>query len=152
MKWCCVVCPVSLPHHACYPLVSCLWARGINRIEPSPKFDGDVWTRNWKDYNQLYLKVLVSGKRDPEEVITLCIYSDSSQSLASILSCLRLSKSPTSRTTVGLEDVIGRMPLSGSFIIPSASSNAEGRKWNQAWIMHSIKLTSASNEPASRSQ
>ena len=66
MKWCRSVCPVGLPHHACYPLVSSLWARGVNRIEPSPKFNVDVWTSNWKDNNQLHLKVLVSVKRDSE--------------------------------------------------------------------------------------
>lgn len=103
------------------------------------------WVNQEKD-DQLYLKKMSRKKKPRRHWLTLGI--SLSQSLASICSCPRLSRSPTSNTTLGNLELRRRTPVSGCFCFsPNWKPGEENKPSFQ--VIYWLKCTCRSNDPAS---
>ena len=133
VQWCCNMRPISFPDHAGFSLLSCCRAWRMIWGKASPQLYGHYWVGgngrvNRKKDGKLYLKKFwwVSDNKGRNRLTSNTV---SSQSLASIFNCLRLSESPTSRMTLGRPDGLGTgaTPASACFFLDQ-SWNARGRK------------------------
>ena len=136
VQGCCSLSPVSFPNHAGYPLLTCRLAWRLAEGKASPQLDSDSWKIwiggvggvNWNEDDQLYLMKFMWVWHNKEE-IWLTAGMCSSQSLASISSCERLSELPTSRTMLGRLELAGQTPESACFFL-NPSSKAGWRQVN----------------------